>query len=206
MARKRIPLFPLEIVLFPGMSLPLHIFEPRYKVMIRRCIKDETEFGVILGREKGVAAVGCTAEIVEVIKEYPDGQMEIMTKGRTVFRISELFDSEPYYEAEVDYLPEETSPTGPQPNPELLELYERCHKLFYGQPADPSEREDAVSLAYHIAADLPLEPDRKQSILEIRDETERRSRLIQQLKELLPQLEQRFRMREKARGNGHARA
>lgn len=206
MPPKRIPLFPLDVVLFPGMSLPLHIFEPRYKAMIRRCLNETQEFGVVLSREKELASVGCTAEIIEITREYPDGRMDIMVQGKTVFRISEVFDSEPYHEAEVEFLSEKAPPVESDPSPELVNLYDQCHSLVFGRPSDPSECASAVSFAYYIAGDLPFELNDKQSILEIRDETERRSQLILHLKKLLPQLEQRFRIRAKARGNGHARA
>ena len=59
----RIPLFPLDVVLLPGTPLPLHIFEPRYKLMIHRCLSDEIEFGMIFATGKGVATVGCTAKM-----------------------------------------------------------------------------------------------------------------------------------------------
>jgi ATP-dependent protease La (LON) substrate-binding domain len=83
----RIPLFPLNVVLFPGCRLPLHIFEHRYRVMVRRCLGEEIEFGIILATDKGVATVGCTAAITQRLKEYPDGRVEILTEGRSVFRV-----------------------------------------------------------------------------------------------------------------------
>ena len=86
MTDSRIPLFPLDAVLYPGATLPLHIFEPRYKLMIRHCLRDNCEFGVILAGEKGVATVGCTAAITRKMKDYPDGRMDILTQGRAVFR------------------------------------------------------------------------------------------------------------------------
>src|SRR5690348_10834460 len=68
MRPERIPLFPLNVVLLPGASLPLHIFEPRYKEMVKACLEEKTEFGMLLALPKGVAKVGCTAEILEVVK------------------------------------------------------------------------------------------------------------------------------------------
>jgi Lon protease-like protein len=69
-----LPLFPLDVVLLPGIPLPLHIFEPRYKEMIGECRANNAPFGVVRALEDGVAEVGCTAEIVSVTKEYPDGR------------------------------------------------------------------------------------------------------------------------------------
>ncbi|HZV86427.1 MAG TPA: LON peptidase substrate-binding domain-containing protein [Candidatus Binatus sp.] len=73
----RIPLFPLNVVLLPGADLPLHIFEPRYLEMVDRCLKEKSEFGVLLALPKGVARVGCTAEIIEVAKRHADETMDI---------------------------------------------------------------------------------------------------------------------------------
>lgn len=111
-----LPLFPLNTVLFPGMQLKLHIFEERYKVMIRRCIQDETPFGVILirsGREAlGPVAVthdvGCTAKIIEVQK-LPFDRMNIVAVGQRRFRVRGLDHSKPYLVGAVEYfVPRET--------------------------------------------------------------------------------------------------
>src|SRR5215469_12632273 len=70
----RIPLFPLNVVLFPGEQLPLHIFEPRYRRMVRDCLDTTSPFGMLLAMDDGITRVGCTAEILEIIKRYPDGR------------------------------------------------------------------------------------------------------------------------------------
>lgn len=203
MSGVRIPIFPLELVLFPEMILPLHIFEPRYRLMIRRCLDAPSEFGVVLARSSGIAAYGCTAEIGEVAKDYGDGRVEILTEGRSVFRILEVFSDQPYQEAEVEMLPPE-NPThrGAEPA-ELMQAYEKCHQIVYGHLPAADDRSGAGSLAYHIAADLPLPLDDKQAVLELRGEPARQTLLLQRLQELLPALEQKYRMREKARSNGH---
>src|SRR5580698_5248754 len=77
-----LPLFPLEVVLLPGTPLPLHIFEPRYKEMIAECLSEKAPFGVVLALENGIAEVGCTAEIVTVAKQYPDGRIDLVAEGR----------------------------------------------------------------------------------------------------------------------------
>src|SRR5215467_5196296 len=112
MRPERIPLFPLNVVLLPGASLPLHIFEPRYKEMVKECLEEKSEFGmllalpkVVLGEQKSqLAKVGCTAEILEVVKRYPDGRMDIVTVGRAPFRVVEVFSENPLWEGHVDYL------------------------------------------------------------------------------------------------------
>ncbi len=86
-----LPLFPLDLVLLPGVPLPLHIFEPRYKEMISECLEQKRPFGVVRAKEEeGVAEIGCTAEIITVTKEYPDGKMDIVTQGRERFEVMEI--------------------------------------------------------------------------------------------------------------------
>ena len=93
-----IPLFPLEVVLFPGQPLPLHIFEERYKVMIRECLaaKEQREFGVVLAKPNGIAQVGCTAEVVELVRSYADGRMDIVSAGRRRFEVLFVDQSKSY--------------------------------------------------------------------------------------------------------------
>ncbi len=83
-------LFPLRVVLLPGNSLPLHIFEPRYREMIRECIDSKTEFGVLLTDGGAIEPVGCTAIITDVIHQYTDGRFDILTRGQRRFRIGPL--------------------------------------------------------------------------------------------------------------------
>jgi uncharacterized protein len=106
-----LPLFPLNTVLFPGQVLPLHIFEDRYRLMIRRCLAEDTPFGVVLirqGREVGESAephlIGTVARIVES-SHLPDGTMNILTVGTERFRIRRLYHDQPYLRGEVESFP-----------------------------------------------------------------------------------------------------
>lgn len=106
-----LPLFPLNTVLFPGQVLPLHIFEDRYRLMIRRCLSEETSFGVVLikrGSEVGEAAephlIGTEARIIES-SHLPDGTMNILSVGLERFRIIRLLHDQPYLRGEVEYFP-----------------------------------------------------------------------------------------------------
>jgi hypothetical protein len=105
----RIPLFPLNMVLFPGNSLPLHIFEDRYKQMIRRSMDDRTPFGIVLATDDGLARIGCTAEVVQLLKTYDDGRMDIETVGLFPFRINEIHQENPLVEATVEPLEDDLS-------------------------------------------------------------------------------------------------
>ena len=79
MKQRMLPLFPLNVVLFPRTPLPLHIFEDRYKQMITEVLEDKSEFGVVLAGEKGICNSGCTAAVDKVLEQYPDGRMDLLT-------------------------------------------------------------------------------------------------------------------------------
>jgi Lon protease-like protein len=165
----RIPLFPLPLVLFPHAIVPLHIFEPRYKQMIRECVDSESRFGIILAGERGTAKIGCTAEITEITRQFDDGRMDIQVEGRSPFEIESVVEEKPYYEANVRMLDDETDAKS-APIPEgLLEVYARCHILLFGSEPEEFDRESNESLAFAIAEDLPLDVEYKQTILASRD-------------------------------------
>ena len=102
-----IPLFPLGVVLLPHMELPLHIFEERYKVMINECLEQKREFGVMNYDGTNIRSIGCTAEILTVVKEYEDGRMDIITKGKTRFIIKDMDQSRSYLQAKALFFEDE---------------------------------------------------------------------------------------------------
>lgn len=107
MGTRKIPLFPLTLVLFPGMTLPLHIFEPRYKRMIKDVVQDDEPFGIVLTRENGIANVGCTASVRRIARTFPDGRMDIITLGESAYHIRAIHKDKEYLEATVDLTPEQ---------------------------------------------------------------------------------------------------
>jgi len=199
----RIPLFPLDTVLLPGMQMPLHIFEPRYKLMIGRCLNETLEFGIILAASKAIATLGCTAAIVQKMKEYPDGRMDILTEGRAVFRLNELIDEKEYYEGTVEYVEDEPSSNDASSDAQLKETFERCHLLLFGRPWTDSAPNEPATFSYRIAGLLPMELDKRQALLEIRSETERRGLVLRWVADFLPRLLELERARRRASGNGH---
>lgn len=205
MTPERITLFPLQIVLFPNGAVPLHIFEPRYKELIRRCVETESEFGIVLEQDGGVAKLGCTAQVVEISQEYEDGRMDITVEGRRIFEVLELFQDKPCLEASARILLDDPDPKTIAAPAELIQAYEKCHELLYGSTPDEIDRDEHPSLAYAIAEDLPIDLDDKQALLSLRDENERLARLLPMIQELVPRAETRQRMRQKASGNGHAK-
>jgi Lon protease-like protein len=208
MRQTRIPLFPLDLVLFPGMTLPLHIFEPRYKLMVAHCLGENLEFGMILAEEKTVSTAGCTAEIVRKLKDYPDGRMDIITQGRAVFRLIKVLEEEEYYEGIVEYPTDELSTQDPKMEARLRDLFQQYRTLLTSEPwvaPDRNPKGDGPrgSLAYSMAEALPLELRERQELLEMRAEDVRRAYLARWLGESLPELVERQQLRRKTGDNRH---
>jgi len=203
MRPERIPLFPLNVVLFPGEELPLHIFEPRYRHMVRECLDNRSPFGMLLAMDSGIVRVGCTAEILEVVKRYPDGRMDILNVGRDIFRVVELFTDDPLLEGRVDYLEDRDAPVDGKIRQQLVEIYETCHTLLFNSLPRDVEESPSGDLSYTIAASLPLDLLCKQQLLELRAEPERQERLLRYLKDWAPHLLKQKAMHQAASGNGH---
>jgi Lon protease-like protein len=203
MRPERIPLFPLNVVLFPGANLPLHIFEPRYREMVKACLQEKSEFGMLLSMPSGVARVGCTAEIVEVVNRHPDGRMDILTVGRAPFRVVDLFSDNPLLEGQVDYLEDREAPGNPSVQRVLVELYEACHTLIYDDYPKNLQGTPTDELSFLVAGTLPMDLLWKQQILELRSESDRQERLVAYLREWAPHLQKTEAMRQRAGGNGH---
>jgi ATP-dependent Lon protease len=201
-ATQRIPLFPLEVVLLPGMSLPLHIFESRYKLMTRRCLRTHEPFGIVLIRGEEITRVGCTAAIQRLVRQFNDGRMDILTAGLRRYRIAELFHEQPYLEAAIEFLEESGAPA-PASSPQLLELFAHCHRLVFGRAPETTEAAPGGSLAFLIASVLPLDLEARQELLELDSEAQRQTLLLVLLQAQLPEFARRERTRQSARGNGH---
>lgn len=197
-----LPLFPLEVVLFPGAPLPLHIFEPRYKEMIGECIQGKKRFGVIRVQENSLADVGCTAEIVAVTKRYGDGRMDIVTQGRDRFELLEVNQERQFLRGEVLYISDEPEAATEQEREQALQLHRQILALA-GAQQDLSDDSD-VPLSYQLAGSLPLDLDFKQQLLGVRSEAERVRTLVQYFGKILPNLRRAVQVRQKAGGNGHA--
>src|SRR5215469_14095258 len=111
-----LPLFPLQLVVFPGSAVPLHIFEERYKEMVGAAEAAGTEFGIVLARENGIMNSGCTVLVESVLKRYPDGRFDVLTRGQRRFVIKSLNQDKDYLRGEVEFYSDEDAESAP---PEL---------------------------------------------------------------------------------------
>jgi Lon protease-like protein len=193
-----LPLFPLQVVLLPGSQLPLHIFEDRYKEMIGEVIRDQQEFGVVLANEKGIVNTGCTAIVDKVLRQYPDGRMDILAYGRRRFEIVLLNDERSYLRGSVEFFDdEEFEPVPPDIQKRAIDGYNQLQALSSNEPLESSETE-GQQLSFRLAQPVP-DLTFRQVLLATRSEAERlrqladffptyliRQRRIQHVKEVAP--------------------
>jgi Lon protease-like protein len=190
-----LPIFPLELVLLPGVPLPLHIFEPRYKEMIAECLEQKKPFGVVRASSDGVAEIGCTAEIMSVTKKYDDGRMDILTRGVERFEVIHVNDDRVFLQAEITLVEDEPEKPEAATVTQAVRLHAEIAKLAGTDPSGPDEH--AGSLSFLLAGSLPLDLDFKQNLLSTLSEAKRLDAVVSYLQAILPGL----RRASKARWN-----
>ncbi len=200
-----IPLFPLNVVLMPGTSLPLHIFEERYKQMVNECLDSETEFGMVLADEDGTRGVGCTARIVELVQRFEDGRMVILVEGSRRFKLNNIMTGKPYYVGDVDYLED-------GPNDDVSSLAEECVALLERVVEAATEGSVDIeieppyrNLSFAIAGRIEFDLETRQQILELPTEKGRLEKVKELLTEAADRLERDRQARKLAETNGHLR-
>lgn len=169
--------------------------------MIRECLTNEAPFGVVRALEEGIAEVGCTAEIITVTKEYPDGRLDLIAEGRKRFAVVELNEERSFLRAEVLLVPDEPGALVQEERVKAIQLHLEILSLA-GAVQDLSAA-DQNQLSFYLAGSLPLDLDFKQKLLAMRSEGERIQEVTKYLETLLPNLRRVARTRQKAGGNGH---
>jgi Lon protease-like protein len=198
----KIPLFPLDVVLFPGASLPLHIFEERYKEMIGLCLADESSFGVVRAQQDGLAVIGCTASILRVLHEYEDGRLDILCRGDTRFEIESLEESRSFLEAEVNFFEDEGATASRQQREACAALHFETLELAGIEVVTMHVSLDGP-ISFALASALPTDLGFKQQLLAIRSDAERTDRLREFYETVLPQLRKKVQKIRPAGRNGN---
>jgi ATP-dependent Lon protease len=211
-----IPLFPLpNLVLFPNIVVPLHIFEERYKLMINGCIEGDEAFGLVLLRggaehesEETIHRVGVTAKIVEV-ERLEDGRMNILCEGETRFRIYRFTQQEPFWKGAVHFFEEHELHATESLYEQVADLYrsvaELSAKLSGSERTELILPETPTDLSYMVSYVLDIDSEEKQKLLEMNSTSERLRMLVAHLTETLRKLEAQRAYKEmvaKVRGNG----
>jgi ATP-dependent Lon protease len=196
----QIGLFPLGLVLLPGETIPLHIFEERYKELIGECLDNSAEFGIVLTDTQGVRSIGTTAAVVEVLERFPDGRMNIVVEGRTRFTVDELTTGRSFLTGRVSPLPDEEGDADPQAAEACLEAF---RDVADAAGADPDEPGGPHPLSFRIAGQVAFEPRLKQELLELRSEPARLERLTDMLTAAAKMVRRRDLIRNRAASDGH---
>ena len=199
----KIPLFPLDTVLFPGVPLPLHIFEERYREMITECLSTSTVFGVVRAQREGISVVGCTARIVRVLYQYPDGRSDILTQGVDRFEIEQLDDSRSFLQAEIDLLPDEGREASRAEREECVALHFEILELTGVDPHAPLNLDLDAPVAYVLASAMPTDVGFHQALLTMRSDAERTETLLAYYRAMLPKLRRGVHAGQRAASNGH---
>jgi Lon protease-like protein len=204
MQQELLPLFPLEVVLFPRTPLPLHIFEERYKEMVGEALENKSEFGVVLAGEKGIVSTGCTASVEKVMKSYPDGRMDILTLGRRRFEIILLNEEKSYLRGAVEFFDDEEFEAIPdETSQRVLEAYTAMREMDDQEPlVDPEMSDPQVSFQLaQVVSDL----DFRQVLLALRSEAGRMRHLAEYFPSYASRQRQRQHIKAVAPHNGHGK-
>jgi len=186
------PIFPLGLVALPSETVPLHIFEERYRTMIAECLDNEREFGIVWTDEDGAHATGCAMEVTEVTERSEDGRMNIITRGTRPFRVVEERHDLPYPAAVIEFLDD-------------AEIDDASGD-FTEAHAEACEAEElAAKSAYEMAATVEFGAEAKQGLLDLRSEAKRIKLVGQLLRATVKRLEFVERAQVRAASNGRVR-
>lgn len=198
-----IPLFPLQIVALPGEKINLHIFEERYKQMTHDCYNQGLAFGICSYTDNKLSEWGTLMQIKEIVRTYPDGEMDIRTIGIQPFQILNFivqYQEKLYHGADVELLSLENQSDEGQ-RKEVINLYYMLHDKM--KIAKDSIDSNDPMLSYNIAHKVGLSQAQKIDLLTISHETERLDYLKTHIVQLIPTVIALEQTREKVKQNGH---
>lgn len=200
-----LPLFPLNVVLFPQSQLHLHIFEERYKILINECIKFDLSFGIILVHEQQVRTVGCTAIVKKIITRYDDGRMDIVVEGRRRFQLFNFVEApHPYYSGRISWVEDVDEEVDEQLRILAVNLHNRFVKVVFTGIVELVDINDIrKTRAFHLVQKSGMELIERQVFLAMNSENKRLQFLIQHLESLLPLLASKKTVEELAKNDGY---
>lgn len=185
-----LPLFPLQVVLFPHAALPLHIFEERYRALLRMVIKESVEFGIVLTKGEDLSEIGCSAAVTSVMQMYEDGRMDVLVEGRRRFRILQVDDTRAQYlMGSVAYLEDRGELPDAARFTETVQMYNQLVELVYAGKVKMLDPETVLpDLSFVMAQKAGMDLDQRQQLLELDTEEERLALLREYLTAVLPRL------------------
>ena len=198
-----IPIFPLGIVVYPGESLNLHIFEPRYKQLISECYAQNKLFGIPSVIDNHLQDYGTLIRINEITKAYDNGEMDIKTTGERVFRILEVIKEVPdklYCGAIVTY-PDNYEKGNPEVMRRVMNGIRELHKFLNVQK--DFQKSDEELKVYDVAHHIGLSLQEEYEVLHLFDERQRQEYLKRHLTKVIPVIAEMEQLKEKVKLNGH---
>jgi Lon protease-like protein len=198
-----IPIFPLELVVYPGEKLNLHIFEEKYKQLISDCYKDKKPFGIPPVLKNKISETGTLVQITEIVKQYEDGRMDVTTKGAGVYRVLEIIDSIPaklYSGAIVKHLTNDENSVSEHVQ-KIIDGTRELHRLLHvnKQFNKPDEELKSYDIAHHAGLSLQEEYE----LLCLLREDQRIEYLRRHLKKIIPLAAGIENLKKKIQLNGH---
>jgi ATP-dependent Lon protease len=191
MMQAQIPLFPLNIVVFPASKYPLHIFESKYKKMVSRCLNEKIGFGIVTMVEKELAKIGSYVEIEDILQKYDNGEMDITVSGKGRFVNKDFFTHpDGYLVSEVTEYSDVTSDVNPSLLLALQNSFERIIERTNFQLEDAFWRnyEETGLKSFKLAEKSGLSLEQQQQLLTFQDESKRVNYLIEHYEELEKQI------------------
>lgn len=176
-----IPIFPLKLVVYPDSKYPLHIFEERYKILLQKCLKENSGFGIVASIDKRISDVGVYVKVNQILKTYINGELDIVVQGIERFLInSKSLHSDGYYIANVEKYIDENVIIDPELNDELQNEFEEIVELANYKLEDIfwNNLKSAQLKSYKIAEKSGLSYEQQQELLILKNENERLSFLI----------------------------
>lgn len=200
-----IPIFPLNIVVFPGEKLNLHIFEPRYKQLVRECFEAKRSFGIPVILENDIMELGTTVEIRSIEKEYDHGEMDIKTEAVQVFRILEHIKTIPdkLYSGAIVTYPDNVREGIASKMKRILQEIHYFHTLLEVQK-DYKKKEEELT-TYDVAHHVGLSTKQEYEFLTLLREDQRQEYLQRHLKQTIPMITELKNLKERIQLNGHFR-
>lgn len=197
------PLFPLGIVALPTETVPLHIFENRYKLMIEECLEHGREFGIVWLSENELKPIGCACEIERMLERDEDGNMDIIARGTQPFLLIERQEDYPYPAGIVEPLLDAEE----ELDADMAQIARALYAELVEQATDKLLGEDELAAldAYAMAGTVEFGPAGKQELLELRSENERMDLLARLFRAAIKRLEMVDRAQARARSNGKVR-
>ena len=198
-----IPVFPLEIVVYPGEKVNLHVFEDRYKQLISECYKEKKPFGIPPVIQNQIAETGTLVAIIEIAKQYDDGRMDITTKGISVYHILEIIDSvqaKLYSGAIVKHLENDNENVSMHVQ-KIIDGIRELHNLLHVDK--PFDKPDAALKSYDIAHQAGLSLNEEYELLCLLTEDQRIEYLRRHLKKIIPMATGIENLKKKIQLNGH---